>query len=602
MTVALPFAFADRPLHPALAFAACARAQHKALAARYGCTVLTTPPPSRAFRHGDWLCVPALAYLAASPLIPSPLIPLIGPSCPASACAAHNFGRNHACIACGCPRPAPDMHDTSHPAVPRVPRDTDFPPLQKPHPAQPAAHPLLTPSGRALAHGGALLDLSTDPTVPCVLWWPDNEPRPHPGQVRPPFAAPAAKSTMAALPPIMNTGNRGPIEHQPGDWVCEKCSYLNWRRRKVCQTCYPYAEGNGDSISAGVQAERIALLRSFLAPNDAAAPRPDPYAPLDIGAAFGALALADRPLPPVRSPFAQDVRSPFAQDLDARETLYTSQDPAPAPHDSAHPLYTSTPHDPRYTSKEPRVPSKEFLFKPQDAFYTSQDAFYTSQDAVYTAQDSLYTSQEPLHTPKDTRYTHAPQDTLYTARPYGRRSQDALGQRAAQDALSHRALLRRGSQDALLRRGEQDPLFARGAQDGPVHRGSQDGLVHPSQDGLAHRGSQDSLSRYSPASGTLAPVPALSLFPSRSPSLSRRSPYSASPVSPFSPLTPHMPANAWAWTAKDTSAGAEDAPIYETGAPAHLPAFLRDLVQSRPASPAAIYETGGIWAELELRV
>ena len=60
---------------------------------------------------------------------------------------------------------------------------------------------------------------------------------------------------------------------------------MNWRRRKVCQTCYPCehppfprclcirkwtsrgcadAEGNGDSISAAVQAERIALLSSVL--------------------------------------------------------------------------------------------------------------------------------------------------------------------------------------------------------------------------------------------------------------------------------------------------------------------------------------------------
>lgn len=30
------------------------------------------------------------------------------------------------------------------------------------------------------------------------------------------------------------TGNQ-----QPGDWICLKCNYLNWRRRKVCQTCLP---------------------------------------------------------------------------------------------------------------------------------------------------------------------------------------------------------------------------------------------------------------------------------------------------------------------------------------------------------------------------
>lgn len=115
----------------------------------------------------------------------------------------------------------------------------------------------------------------------------------------------------------MNTGNKGPIEHQPGDWVCQKCDYLNWRRRKVCQTCFPCefsiiflpsflpllsffyasisqfshpfaihlvfltlsarqksyythidtlipicsdAEGNGDSVSQAMQAERLTLL------------------------------------------------------------------------------------------------------------------------------------------------------------------------------------------------------------------------------------------------------------------------------------------------------------------------------------------------------
>jgi hypothetical protein len=109
------------------------------------------------------------------------------------------------------------------------------------------------------------------------MFWSFNEPLPESGQIRP------ALSVALQYPPILNTGNRGPIEHQPGDWICKKCNYLNWRRRKVCQTCYPCmvsslhmpsrdhrftrpisfltdAEGNGDSISATVQAERIALL------------------------------------------------------------------------------------------------------------------------------------------------------------------------------------------------------------------------------------------------------------------------------------------------------------------------------------------------------
>ncbi|KAI0696190.1 hypothetical protein BC835DRAFT_1305747 [Cytidiella melzeri] len=90
------------------------------------------------------------------------------------------------------------------------------------------------------------------------MYWPDNEPFPDRGQCRP------LGSTIAQYPPIINTGNKGVAEKQPGDWVCSKCNYLNWRRRKVCQTCYPYAEGNGDSISQAVQAERIALLTNVL--------------------------------------------------------------------------------------------------------------------------------------------------------------------------------------------------------------------------------------------------------------------------------------------------------------------------------------------------
>ncbi|KAF4586475.1 hypothetical protein EYR38_010751 [Pleurotus pulmonarius] len=138
-----------------------------------------------------------------------------------------------------------------------------------PHP-----HPLLTPSGRAFARGGRVQNISSDPMLPCIMWWPDNEPLPEQGQIRPPGLA------SAAHPPILNTGNKGPIAHQPGDWICKKCNYLNWRRRKVCQTCLPYAEGNGDSISAAVQAERIALLTSVLATtqldDSSACPSPNP--------------------------------------------------------------------------------------------------------------------------------------------------------------------------------------------------------------------------------------------------------------------------------------------------------------------------------------
>ncbi|KAG8215276.1 hypothetical protein J3R82DRAFT_8833 [Butyriboletus roseoflavus] len=233
--------------------------------------ISTNPPnPRTTFRAGDWICNSVT-------------------------CAAHNFGRNLACRGCGCPRSesqvssmnrqalgmpsarlptsprftstagtTPFYASTSIPNYPSIPHGSRYPLAAQPaaaaKPASPS-HPLLTPSGRSFSVGGKVQNVSTDPSAPCIMYWPDNEPFPEQGQIRP--------NNLSGLPqpPILNTGNRGPIEHQPGDWICQKCNYLNWRRRKVCQTCYPYAEGNGDSISAAVQSERINLLTSLLAQN-----------------------------------------------------------------------------------------------------------------------------------------------------------------------------------------------------------------------------------------------------------------------------------------------------------------------------------------------
>ncbi|KAJ7777568.1 hypothetical protein DFH07DRAFT_766325 [Mycena maculata] len=280
-------------------------------------TLSSNPPnPRTSFRLGDWICR-------------------------SQKCAAHNFGRNLTCIGCGCPRSPTNGSGASGNDTPRSPHGHQFalqpqttlsfsrpqpctrsprfasaPSTMQQHPgnlspsaygfpsqssslygrqgpaspiilpppsplASPtankgmSAHPLLTPSGRAFASAGKVQNISSDPLSPCIMYWPDNEPFPEQGQIRP------SGLMGVPQPPILNTGNRGPISHtiylsvqQPGDWICLKCNYLNWRRRKVCQTCLPYAEGNGDSISAAVQAERIALLTSVLAQTRIGSPGP----------------------------------------------------------------------------------------------------------------------------------------------------------------------------------------------------------------------------------------------------------------------------------------------------------------------------------------
>ena len=149
--------------------------------------------------------------------------------------------RNIACIGCGCPRsrggnaqaPAPQPSHSSAsrglpsprfnsnvyyssgppgqaqqltqqqhnayqqlplPPTPHPGRSTPLPPsspFESPSPLShvsnppKATHPLLTPSGRAFAVGGKVQNVSSDPLSPCIMYWPDNEPFPEQGQIRP---------------------------------------------------------------------------------------------------------------------------------------------------------------------------------------------------------------------------------------------------------------------------------------------------------------------------------------------------------------------------------------------------------------------------------
>jgi hypothetical protein len=122
--------------------------------------------------------------------------------------------RNLTCIGCGCPRSGagtaslqqqqqsypPPNRTASSPRFASLPAQSTVPlasPQQLPFsysqsqhaslpsPVQKSAHPLLTPSGRAFAVGGKVQNISSDPLSPCIMYWPDNEPFPEQGQIRP---------------------------------------------------------------------------------------------------------------------------------------------------------------------------------------------------------------------------------------------------------------------------------------------------------------------------------------------------------------------------------------------------------------------------------
>lgn len=128
--------------------------------------------------------------------------------------------RNLSCIGCGCPRPVhspstvaqplmPNGPPTRHPSPRFATTDSEFgfgePAMHhsqastsypfarhlapavavQPKVSTPALHHILTPSGREFSVGGKVQNVSTDPLAPCVMYWPDNEPLPEQGQLRP---------------------------------------------------------------------------------------------------------------------------------------------------------------------------------------------------------------------------------------------------------------------------------------------------------------------------------------------------------------------------------------------------------------------------------
>ena len=82
------------------------------------------------------------------------------------------------------PLPPTPHPGRSAPVSPPSPLESSSPLSHVANPPK-ATHPLLTPSGRAFAVGGKVQNVSSDPLSPCIMYWPDNEPFPEQGQIRP---------------------------------------------------------------------------------------------------------------------------------------------------------------------------------------------------------------------------------------------------------------------------------------------------------------------------------------------------------------------------------------------------------------------------------
>ncbi|KAG8972223.1 hypothetical protein FRC05_010272 [Tulasnella sp. 425] len=168
---------------------------------------------------------------------------------------------------------------------------------------------ILAPSGLRLSQGGRVRNVCPDASNPILMFWPDNEPLPVLGQCRPPLPPDFSKNGSGArdgesaraaasgavggvgdanevrkangLPPILNTGNVGPMEKQPLDWTCGVCKYINWRRRKVCQCCFPYAPGNEPPAN---HEDKLKIISALLTSSGASASSA-PSASLPLGPA-----------------------------------------------------------------------------------------------------------------------------------------------------------------------------------------------------------------------------------------------------------------------------------------------------------------------------
>lgn len=127
-------------------------------------------------------------------------------------------------------------------------------------------------------------------------------------------------ATGSINPPIVNTGNNGPMCVQPGDWVCSTCGFVvsntrkrraifccyrlprlttfgvtrqNWRRRRVCMRCFPFADPNEMSQSIASGAFLAAQLAAGVEPMpDTIASLTTPHRSTSVNASRTSVSLA----------------------------------------------------------------------------------------------------------------------------------------------------------------------------------------------------------------------------------------------------------------------------------------------------------------------
>ncbi|GAA6007459.1 hypothetical protein JCM11491_004170 [Sporobolomyces phaffii] len=137
-------------------------------------------------------------------------------------------------------------------------------------------------------------------------------------------------------PPIVNTGNQGRMIPQMGDWRCGTCTFVNWRRRKVCMRCFPFASNDiGQSFAA--QSQRAAYLASTAMTPSRSAPLFPPSPPSSYSSPPRKMSLPETPQYPFQLARASPSRfSPEAYFAPPSPQYALPPPPPPSSHSHGH--------------------------------------------------------------------------------------------------------------------------------------------------------------------------------------------------------------------------------------------------------------------------